>query len=305
MSDFKNDFNSARARIGGLKGVMRVLGDAPDHDHKWASMTKCPFCGAKDCSGLWEKDGTEFFKCHKPGCSSSGVAMTEVGYIAAREGLSDTKPATGGASPAYERFLKLAGCWEVLADGHPAPAPGTPKEVIGAEMVDRAAALVLARRDASVRMLMVELKVGSNTAGALLAALEKRGVVGPWRDKAPREIILKDLPATLDDQPAEEQAGVPAAAGVRDGSVLPSEQNVAGSHGQPGNTDPVPVSGAPAAPIAPALASNGGVAPSGTTAGHQPAANSAAKRGRGGPVARRAGGVAGVLRTADADDITA
>ena len=56
--------------------------------------------------------------------------MTEISYIAARQGLSMTKPAEGGASPAYEAFLKLAGCWQekpekanihhptVLADGH-------------------------------------------------------------------------------------------------------------------------------------------------------------------------------------------
>jgi hypothetical protein len=38
--------------------------------------------------------------------------MAEVAYIAARKGLSTDKPATGGPSPAYEFFLRLADCWE-------------------------------------------------------------------------------------------------------------------------------------------------------------------------------------------------
>ncbi|MDE2103822.1 MAG: hypothetical protein KGL39_41675 [Patescibacteria group bacterium] len=106
-----NDFNTARQRIGGLKGLMTKLGDAPGHEHKWKSMPKCPFCGAKGKAGVFAKGGVDFFKCHASGCSSGNKVMTEIGYLAARRGLGTEKPATG-ASPAYEEFLKLADCWE-------------------------------------------------------------------------------------------------------------------------------------------------------------------------------------------------
>ncbi|MDE2099460.1 MAG: hypothetical protein KGL39_19570 [Patescibacteria group bacterium] len=107
-----NDFNTARQRIGGLKGLMTKLGDAPGHEHKWKSMPKCPFCGAKGKAGVFAKGGVDFFKCHASGCNSGNEVMAEIGYLAARRGLSMEKPATGGASPAYEEFLKLADCWE-------------------------------------------------------------------------------------------------------------------------------------------------------------------------------------------------
>jgi hypothetical protein len=107
-------FDDARRAIGGLKGVMRALNDAPPFDHKWKSMESCPFCGkdGKGKAGVFTKGGTDLFKCHNPGCNSGGAVMTEVSYIAARLGLSDTKPATGGPSEAYRKFLELAGCWE-------------------------------------------------------------------------------------------------------------------------------------------------------------------------------------------------
>ena len=105
-------FAEVRAAIGGLKGVMRKLGDDPQHEHKWKSMPKCPFCLEKDCAGIFNKGGVDFFKCHKPGCSSGNTVLTEVTYIAIREGLDDAKPAGGGPSPAYKRFLQLANCWE-------------------------------------------------------------------------------------------------------------------------------------------------------------------------------------------------
>lgn len=107
-----SDFTTARARIGGLKGVMKLLLDAPEHDHKWKNMPKCPFCGNSGSAGIFTKGGTDFFKCHHTSCSSGGAVLTEVGYIAMRLGLSESKPADGGASPAYRKFLEMAGCWE-------------------------------------------------------------------------------------------------------------------------------------------------------------------------------------------------
>lgn len=254
-----SDFATARQRIGGLKGVMRALGDAPDHDHKWASMSHCPFCQAKGKAGVFTKSGTDFFKCHAPGCCSGGEVMTEISYIAARNGLSMDKPAQGGASPAYEAFLKLAGCWDqrdagpqqtnkgniqhptVLADGHhgdhsasdkldqpphpdPLPVeqgegeagggslenPVLPEDVTLPalevaetvspeirELADRAAHVVVGFQSAGVRLVYTELKISPAKAALVLEELERRGVVGPARVKASREVLLKsvqDLP---------------------------------------------------------------------------------------------------------------
>ena len=105
-------FAEARALVGGLKGVMAKLNDNPAHEHKWKVMPKCPFCGHKESAGVFNKGGTDYFKCHFSSCSSGGAVLTEVSYIAMREGLSDSAGAEGGASPAYRRFLELAGCWE-------------------------------------------------------------------------------------------------------------------------------------------------------------------------------------------------
>jgi hypothetical protein len=117
------DFLTARAKIGGLKGVMRALNDAPENDQKWKSMTKCPFCRNRDSAGVFAREGVDYFKCFHNTCSSAGTVMSEVGYIAARLGLSEDKPVEGGASPAYRKFLELAGCWE--------EAPAKPEKSVG------------------------------------------------------------------------------------------------------------------------------------------------------------------------------
>ena len=103
-------FAEVRARVGGVKGVIRLLGDAPPFDHKWKNFSKCPFCGNKDCAGVFEKGGTDWFKCQHTACSSGGRAVTETGYINLREGLSEESPAEG-PSPAYKRVLELAGMY--------------------------------------------------------------------------------------------------------------------------------------------------------------------------------------------------
>ena len=66
-------FAEVRARVGGVKGVIRLLGDAPPFDHKWKNFSKCPFCGNKDCAGVFEKGGTDWFKCQHTACSSAGA----------------------------------------------------------------------------------------------------------------------------------------------------------------------------------------------------------------------------------------
>ncbi len=101
-------FADVRKRVGGVKGVIRLLGDAPQFDHKWKSFPQCPFCANKDCAGVFERGGTEWFKCQHTACSSGGRVVAETGYINLREGLSEDAPPEGGPSPAYKRLLELA-----------------------------------------------------------------------------------------------------------------------------------------------------------------------------------------------------
>jgi hypothetical protein len=69
--------------LGGLKGVIEKLGDAPP-EHKWKSFPQCPFCGHKDSAGIWMENGAEFFKCYFSECNTGRHTVTEMGYIAMR-----------------------------------------------------------------------------------------------------------------------------------------------------------------------------------------------------------------------------
>ena len=121
-------FADVRQRVGGVKGVIRLLGDAPQFDHKWKSFPECPFCANKDCAGVFERGGTESFKCQHTACSSGGRVVTETGYINLREGLSEDAPAEGGPSPAYKRCWNWRGAYVEAAaerqNGEPKDAPG-------------------------------------------------------------------------------------------------------------------------------------------------------------------------------------
>jgi hypothetical protein len=132
------EFAEVRAMVGGIRGVIQKLGDAPP-DGRWSPMTKCPFCGASKTASVYNKGGVDFFICHQrpgrnhAGCNTGNRSLAEVNYIAMREGLSEAKPETG-PSPAYRRLLELAGCWEEprpkaapkqdATSGAPAPAEG-------------------------------------------------------------------------------------------------------------------------------------------------------------------------------------
>jgi Ftsk gamma domain len=202
------EFREVRERIGGIKGVVRALDGACVDGNR---VLQCPFCGAKrGKAGFFTHEGVDFFKCHAKDCSSRNEAMTEVGYIACREGLSDTKPPEGGASPAYERLLKLANCWEEPKEKKSA------EEELPEDLVAAAKRLVISRQSASLRLLQENLKIGPPRAIAVLNELERMGVVGPPKVKAPREILIKNLPS--------ETGGVPAEPGARDGGAPPSEQ---------------------------------------------------------------------------------
>jgi hypothetical protein len=224
------DFNSVRAKIGGLKGVMRVLRDAPEHDHGWQNLPECPFCKNKGCSGVFTRHGTDFFKCFYTDCSSGNGALTEMGYIKMRLGLSDVKPAEGGASPAYRRLLEMAGCWEepkpkveqdmtaaagvvaALPPAEPASAPldPTPKAVASAgsgvaappsaegapvendleELIKLATSVIRNERKATMTLLQRKLHLGYSRAVGIMDELQRRGLVGPSKGTTNREILM-------------------------------------------------------------------------------------------------------------------
>ena len=117
------DFTRVRAAVGGLRGVIAKLGDAPKGDHKWKAFTACPFCGKKGCAGVFEREGAEFFKCHHRDCTSGGRVVAEVGYIGMRRGLSEDKPMAGGPSPAYRELLAMAGLLEEFEPTPKVPPP--------------------------------------------------------------------------------------------------------------------------------------------------------------------------------------
>lgn len=114
------EFSEVRARVGGIKGVMQKLQDAPP-DGKWNPMTLCPFCQGKKTASVYNKAGVDLFICHQKAgkthgaCCSGNRSMGETAYISARLGLSEAKPSEGGPSPAYKHLLELAGCWEAPA----------------------------------------------------------------------------------------------------------------------------------------------------------------------------------------------
>ncbi len=187
-----------RAAVGGLKGVISKLGDAPPFDHKWKSFPQCPFCGKKDKAGVYTKDGAEFFKCHNPDCSTGGRVVAETGYINLKLGLSEQKPEWGPA-PAYEHLLKMAGLWQEPSrktsnstDQNPPqiktpPAPPA-EEHEDEELIQNCLDVIRAEQRASVSLLQRRLKLGYARAARIMDELERRGLVGPAKGAEPREI---------------------------------------------------------------------------------------------------------------------
>lgn len=279
------DFKQVRDLVGGLKGVITKLGDAPPNG-KWNSFSQCPFCGNKDCSGVFTQEGAEFFKCHHRDCNTGGRAVTEVGFIAMRLGLSEAKPPQGGPSPAYEHLLKMANAYEAeprldqprekkndtsakpsQPGRGPEAADRLPNAVLpenfdsqDGEALLRAAIEVIRReRRVSARVLKEHLKLGTDRAVQLIGELERRGVIGPARVGSAREILNLDLPSSqaspLGDGKAPEPDDQPQPA---------AESEDVGLKGS-GSGDPGQAAG-PTTPTAecsgPAFIGNGGPVPS-------------------------------------------
>ena len=206
---------------------MQKLGDAPAHDHKWKSMERCPFCEAKGKSGVFNKGGTDFFKCHAPGCSSGNECVAEIGYIRLRKGLGEEKPATGGPSPAYKFLLELAGCYEEpkrkdgktdgkkpeerppspqpAADRQLRPTAGEGESAEDENVILQCIEIVLGERKASVSLLQRRLSIGYSRATRIINELEKRGIIGPAKGTesgtAPRDILVPEKTAPQNELP--------------------------------------------------------------------------------------------------------
>jgi hypothetical protein len=261
-------FPDMRQRVGGVKGVIRLLGDAPQFDHKWKSFPKCPFCANKDCAGVFERGGTEWFKCQHTACSSGGRVVAETGYINLREGLSEDAPPEGGPSPAYKRLLELAMAYvepsaksEPKAEPNPAPEP-EPEPVLPnpvlppdvpalvTEPADDVAliraAIEALRQDgkASIGQLKERLRIGHARALRIMDGLERWGVVGPSVPGEKFRAVL-NLP----------KAGVPPPSFAKATAGEPA-QNVGGI--EPGSDNPAAAT-APASPRSngPAFINNG------------------------------------------------
>jgi hypothetical protein len=253
------DFSQVRTRVGGLKGVITKLGDAPP-DHKWKSFPQCPFCGKKECAGVFTQNGFEFFKCHHRDCNSGNRTVSEVGYLSLRLGLSENKPAEGGPSPAYRKLLELAGAWEEPSKpevpkskpGHDGPSlsrgsvpnavPPDENRLAGEALLQAAIEVIQKERKASASVLKQRLRLGSDAVQLLLKELEQRGVLGPAQEGRARQIL------NLPPDPAEESAGAGSAGEPQPGNGKALESPPApvpedvGIHGQ-GSGDPVAVAG--------------------------------------------------------------
>jgi DNA segregation ATPase FtsK/SpoIIIE-like protein len=62
----------------------------------------------------------------------------------------------------------------------------------GDELLEEARRIVIAYRTASVSLLQRKLKIGYARAGRLIDALERAGVVGPYKGSKAREVLIKE-----------------------------------------------------------------------------------------------------------------
>lgn len=75
-------------------------------------------------------------------------------------------------------------------DADVGPADGTPDD----ELIDQATQLVRMENTCTTSLLQRRLKLGYSKAAHLIDLLEQRGVVGPYRGSAPREVLPYDIP---------------------------------------------------------------------------------------------------------------
>jgi S-DNA-T family DNA segregation ATPase FtsK/SpoIIIE len=70
------------------------------------------------------------------------------------------------------------------------PRPADDLDGIDPELIDHAAELVVLSQLGSANMIGRKLHLGKARAAAIMAELERRGIVGPGRDRAPRPVLI-------------------------------------------------------------------------------------------------------------------
>ncbi|HPP12937.1 MAG TPA: DNA translocase FtsK, partial [bacterium] len=60
-----------------------------------------------------------------------------------------------------------------------------------ADLYNQAKRIVLDTKIASISMLQRRLKIGFNKAAGLIEKMEQEGIVGPYREGKPREVLKK------------------------------------------------------------------------------------------------------------------
>ncbi len=247
----ENSYAQAKA-VMPLKRLIEKYGDQPANGN-WRNFPTCPFCKRRNCSGVSNKGGFDSFKCFKPDCPTNSGALNEIGYVAVREGISNE----GTPSPAFKRYLELAGVWK----DKPEPKAATegprqkakPAELLGGrwgpedredfEKVFTAAVNhVRSEGQASIVALQKHLGLAYEAATYVMEQMEKRRVVGPARVGEFRVVLPAEEQEPLNPVLSEEDAArlaqeADAAAAELDAGEPPADNVVAAEFGRAASVD--------------------------------------------------------------------
>lgn len=221
-----NGYALAKERLP-LKRLIEQYGHAPKNQN-WKSFPECPFCRKRGCAGVNGKAGFDTFKCFHDDCPTGKDALNEIAYVAQVEGLSTE----GKPSPAFKRYLELAGTWQEpvarpqgtkkKAAGdegsvqRPTPkaerpewdGKGEPPSRVLEELLPLAIDVVRDEMKASVSLIQRRLRCGYAMAQQLIDAMEAQKLVGPSRGTEPREVFLEH--AVLSEAQAAKLQGLVA-----------------------------------------------------------------------------------------------
>jgi hypothetical protein len=111
---FQLKLSQARERLP-LRRLMEQYGKAPANGN-WKSFGKCPFCDEKQCAGVFNRGGQDWFKCQHTSCSTGTKALDAVGFLAMVLSLDRKSAAI--------TYLKEAGVWDEGERLPPSVMPG-------------------------------------------------------------------------------------------------------------------------------------------------------------------------------------
>lgn len=196
-----------------MRRLLEQNGSGPrDAKEKWNSF-KCPFCGHKSATVFrpaQARDEAELFKCFHVPCPTNGDAMNEAQLVGQFAGAN--------ARDGWKLWLQQAGVWKeerlptsVLpgsrrrrsADVQAAVTASSPDEAPVEALLPEAIALIRGEGKASISLLQRRMKLSYNRASRVMEELERRGIVGPARDAAPREILLDEEGNVKSGSPSE------------------------------------------------------------------------------------------------------